>query len=1326
MTTVQSRALPPPSNWQDFERLTFDLFSRFWKTSDAAFNGRSGQPQAGVDVYGTDRTENRFTGVQCKGKDGDYGVTLKAKELLSEVEKAKTFTPPLEVFILATTAPDDAALQALARQITQLHRATGLFEVRVEGWAILKQRLTDYADVIQSHFPDLAPVAIGDQIASTEKRLSSDIGAVIQGQSNLERLMTSLLERTPEPVPGDPLNDQISLLGTLINAGDAGVALKALTKLEADKAATATSRHRYRMRAMIGSALLNLGRHEEAAKAFSEAYDFDPDWPGAMAIGATGALIEGHREEAYALADRALSLDPKSGQAASVMIDAAPAEISASALAARFSPDLLSQLDLQVSLSLRATKLKDAAQALKHAQRAFEIDPEDWRSLSALAETLLPPILSAVDVAISHRVPPEHQKDFDAALTYLEKAWDLLRGRSDAQRGTHIAANLVSALDVGGREEEALAVLEEGLEVDPTYAPLLRRQAQAFVAEDDWNAVRTTLAKVPADEMSDTDRLLDAQASTHLGQPQDGLERAQAVYESTSLDRIRDLAASMQIDAAVRLGGGAGIEVATRLMDAHPDAVVVRSVTVNFIDPKEPIAQRALAEIKALAPSLTDPRDVFHAAEALHSANEFSAAADLFIRVTATDKDTLPLRRLVASLHNAGRRREARELFDSLPRALQTLPRYAEMGSLIYDRSGLLPKAKALLEAAIAADPNDLPTRLAWMQTAERLGAAEEVLEWLKTVSSDLRGSPEHLMQIANAMDRLGAPEQVLPIAYRALRAGYNDSRIHTAYIIGLFLIGQVGRRDFSAPLTSGPNVAITLEEIDGDRRLSYVFETEEEPRIERQEIGPDNELWSRLAHLGVGDQVELPNLGSAPSVFKVTGLMSKYLYAYNRSKDAFSTLFPSDRTFAQFTFDPDKGLANFEPFMDASRDRAELGKDVEDYYRSGSVPLALFAKFANRSGFEIWEAVRQHPDLILMTCVGTEDELAEAVERLERSIMAVVDPITLYGLVRMGVAETVLGGFREVGLVQGALDLLRGLIEDRKDAVASKGGSLHAIGDGFTLIETTKDWASERLVEAEAALSYAETLTIVPSEPQRALEGEAQALFDNLPPAYADTIYAAQTPGRVLLCDDRALRLVAEGSAGVEGVWSQAVVASRAAREEIDVAAVSQAALAFLNATSTFTMVSGAVVGWVLDDADWTVNDGVRTLIAHTLQPGSDQPSAISLWSEVLEQGWFVRDEKAFAAIVGEMIRAYLTQQPTQSPEQFLNAVLGQLAGRLNARAPLRLSVLRDTTSLTSLWELRKPGRMAATQIVFEVGEVLEGLLRSARSFEQETKPEA
>jgi hypothetical protein len=54
--------LPPPSNWQDFERLYVDVFSRIWKTNDAEMHGRTGQPQAGIDVYGTDRVEGRFVG----------------------------------------------------------------------------------------------------------------------------------------------------------------------------------------------------------------------------------------------------------------------------------------------------------------------------------------------------------------------------------------------------------------------------------------------------------------------------------------------------------------------------------------------------------------------------------------------------------------------------------------------------------------------------------------------------------------------------------------------------------------------------------------------------------------------------------------------------------------------------------------------------------------------------------------------------------------------------------------------------------------------------------------------------------------------------------------------------------------------------------------------------------------------------------------------------------------------------------------------------------------------------------------------------------------
>src|SRR5215472_6148451 len=158
MTDITNRVLPPPKNWQDFERLCYDLFRHMWKTNDAEMHGRQGQPQAGVDVYGTDRVEKRLVGVQCKGKDQGYGGALTEQELNAEIEKAKTFEPALAVFIVATTAPNDVAIQRVARTITQVHEQQGLFEVRVQGWETLQQRITDHPEVLSKHFHDLAPV----------------------------------------------------------------------------------------------------------------------------------------------------------------------------------------------------------------------------------------------------------------------------------------------------------------------------------------------------------------------------------------------------------------------------------------------------------------------------------------------------------------------------------------------------------------------------------------------------------------------------------------------------------------------------------------------------------------------------------------------------------------------------------------------------------------------------------------------------------------------------------------------------------------------------------------------------------------------------------------------------------------------------------------------------------------------------------------------------------------------------------------------------------------------------------------------------------------
>ena len=61
-------AWPPPSDPVAFESLCLDLWKELWADPGAQKNGRSGQSQRGVDVFGC--FDGKHVGVQCKQKDG--------------------------------------------------------------------------------------------------------------------------------------------------------------------------------------------------------------------------------------------------------------------------------------------------------------------------------------------------------------------------------------------------------------------------------------------------------------------------------------------------------------------------------------------------------------------------------------------------------------------------------------------------------------------------------------------------------------------------------------------------------------------------------------------------------------------------------------------------------------------------------------------------------------------------------------------------------------------------------------------------------------------------------------------------------------------------------------------------------------------------------------------------------------------------------------------------------------------------------------------------------------------------------------------------------
>src|SRR5450631_2995900 len=141
----QEKQIKPPKSWEQFEELCLVLFRAIWQDPTAQKNGRLGQIQHGVDIFGSpERYSGSFHGIQCKGKDAGYGSVLTVTEFDREVTKADLFTPKLTDFIVATTSPRNAHLQKHVREVSAAHTKSGQFPVHVLAWEDIQSLLAEH------------------------------------------------------------------------------------------------------------------------------------------------------------------------------------------------------------------------------------------------------------------------------------------------------------------------------------------------------------------------------------------------------------------------------------------------------------------------------------------------------------------------------------------------------------------------------------------------------------------------------------------------------------------------------------------------------------------------------------------------------------------------------------------------------------------------------------------------------------------------------------------------------------------------------------------------------------------------------------------------------------------------------------------------------------------------------------------------------------------------------------------------------------------------------------------------------------------------------
>lgn len=142
------KQLPPPANWQDFQELCRVLWKQVWQLSDEDIvaYGDNGDKQDGVDVYAI--VNNQYYGIQCKSKDQLKGKQVTEAEIDAEIEKAKSFSPKLSKYILATSAPKNATIDNYALQKNAELSQQGLFNFRLLSWKDICNLLYEHKNAL--------------------------------------------------------------------------------------------------------------------------------------------------------------------------------------------------------------------------------------------------------------------------------------------------------------------------------------------------------------------------------------------------------------------------------------------------------------------------------------------------------------------------------------------------------------------------------------------------------------------------------------------------------------------------------------------------------------------------------------------------------------------------------------------------------------------------------------------------------------------------------------------------------------------------------------------------------------------------------------------------------------------------------------------------------------------------------------------------------------------------------------------------------------------------------------------------------------------------
>ena len=1250
MSSLLNKQIPPPASWDEFEDMCCDLWRLLWNNPNAQKNGRQGQAQAGVDVYGQPDGGSEWAGVQCKGKDNYAEKTLTEKELRDEVDKAKKFTHPItKEYVMATTGLRDAKIQKVAREITQKHQKEGLFPVHVWFWEDIRKKLAEYDGLIKKYYPDLYATTVGNvQIDRMEQMLEELTTPGVSETSNAE-MEVEVLQRVEqdrgllrESIVAEALTseyeEELNYARDLINEYKPREALKFLNRLRDRIQNKADNNTRYRLINYIGSAEAHLDNIQIGAKYFIEALQYNSDDEKALLNAALGYIMLNQREEAEPLVREVLKRNPASSRAYSMLVhinEEKPYETVLNDIPeAHFNDSEVAHA--LGKLAANKGKLKEAKEWF---ERGIENDEQDILELKVTLGFVLVQMLSDdIESFVVGKIDEAPQSIIDRIIKLFTEAWEKVKN-TDLKFVKHSWIAQRGIMFRHKKEyEQAIKDLDIAIELCPDNPIYKKFRALVAYESGDTQSATTLLNELinsseqpmvvillaeiywQTDRTGDAIKILTDCIEQHPGHNLIEEVKQSLVYtylRTDNLDKAEDLVNEMR--------------------DEDPKNILHLVAAAEILARRDQLsdARLLLNEAKAYALKRGSMREQISVAGELEKLGQYQEATELYEKIADQTKYTPLTRNLIFCYYKIGKLGQALEICQNILQQKEPSSEIIELAAGIQEELGNLSESRRLCERYLAVHPDDELMRLRKASLDFRTQAFDEVDRYLQSDIDTSKLDLVNILRLAEIHSARGHRRKTIDLLYETLRKHYNDGRAHEKYIFECLMRNQDDDAWLNAT-RADVDTAICVKNKSGER-IWYVIEDREDVKIDRNQIQPSHQIAQQLLGKSVGEEIVLRDSPLGQENGKIVEVKSKYVHACRDSMENFEIRFPDASNLHQLTIqgldsdDQEYVWQQFEPFLKMVRERRAGAEKAVEVYGKGRFPIGAFADSLGLHPLDAWGALMCRPDPGIQCCQGTADERNIALALLTNpDVKLVIDLTSLMTIHMIGLQDRVVATFGKFLIAQSTIDEMQECIIARRGRQSQGFSGLTHERGHYVHAEISKEQIQSQVEDIEEILRWIrKNCEVTPIKAFESMDRHQREDREKLlGKSFFDSALIALEPNHVLLSDDLHLRRIVkldkhEMEYGTNGVWTQVVLEICTTRGHLKKDEYIKAVIQLVTANYHHTMVDVDTVIEAARQSKWQLDYPLDQILRTLSGKYCDEDSAIGVAVNFVYQLW-------------------------------------------------------------------------------------------------------